>query len=464
MTTLPARVRSGLPTLARRVRRGLAGRTLEVRGVLARARAAGLEPLSVLLCEDRVGMPTSAPTVLVVHRPGRAESRAQLAQSLAAGGALALTPAEWSFFAAGPTGLRFAATGPAWGDPVDPAPGGTSRRAALAEAARMYLRELPAAGGDRVVTRTIAGRLRDDLALHGVPSRFPDVPPRSADPVDWLTASLGVFHAVFAGETLVDSGTGLEGSASPQRSTEPTRALLAPMIHDLPASFGDEMQALYLLPGPWGTRLSWQLMAVVRDDAPLHLAARLADRLRQHLAMVPVRTLGATPGSPGPVVLTVGAARGLVRRRLFDRPLRRLAVRLHRQTLVGDDVLADAVQGPDWTDGDLRAEVARLYEATAAAWRARTSAEVADLLFGAWPAVLFLARGGSPLEPLAAAHADLARGSDRALARVGAAARGLQPGEPLAVDLTPPVRLLESWGASLLRLQEATTEALGRTA
>jgi hypothetical protein len=161
-------------------------------------------------------------------------------------------------------------------------------------------------------------------------------------------------------------------------------------------------------------------------------------------------------------VVTESAIAGVVRRRLFARPLTRLSVRLHRTLLVGSDVLADALEGPDHVGDDLRSELASLVVATASSWtRGGSGLRTTETLFGAWPAVLHLLRGGSPTDPLAAAHQALEASADPVLARVGAAAPKLPLGDPLAADHARPTALLKDLGPALVHLQEAAFEALG---
>jgi hypothetical protein len=50
--------------------------------------------------------------------------------------------------------------------------------------------------------------------------------------------------------------------------------------------------------------------------------------------------------------------------------------------------------------------------------------------------------------------------TDPALSRVGSAASGQGWGDPACVDLSRSRELLREWGPTLLRLQEATVEAM----
>jgi hypothetical protein len=432
-------------------------------------------PRCVLLPGLDRPMPPGAPDALVVHEPAPPEARARLLSRLARhtawpGGVVALTPAEWTVAALDPVLSRFDAEAPAWGEPPAPPP-----EPDPVERRRRELRGV--AGAHRAAFAALAERRdpslwlrwsRDELEALGSPSRFPPRPgdedPGSAGE---LAAAVGAFHAVFAGEVAVDDGAGLPShvTSTPLRSTAAIEALLRPLLADLPRHFGPTVRALYLLPGPWGTRLCWRLVAIVPDEAPLHGAVRLRDRLQQHLGMLPRKVVRAAMLSvPGPVVLTEASALGLVRRRLSARPLERLGVSLHRRLLLGEDVLAEALRGPHLATGDLAAELGGLLRATAACWRrdARDAA-VRELLLGSWPALIHLARGGDVTEPLSAVHAALTGSADPAVAHVAARATREPLDDPGAVDLGRPTVLLRDEGPALVRLQEVAFEAFARS-
>jgi hypothetical protein len=199
----------------------------------------------------------------------------------------------------------------------------------------------------------------------------------------------------------------------------------------------------------------------VPDDAPLHRAAALRRRLGSHVAMLP-RDLaaGALLGTGEPVVVSVGALRGQLLRRLWRRPLRRLAIRLGARRILGEDALYDGLRGADVAGADLRGELAALTTATAAAFCGGRADEARDLLFGAWPRTLALLSRRPATEPLASVHADLAGRTDRALSRVGSAAPGQPWGDPVALDRGRAAPLLREWGPALIRLQEFALEVL----
>ncbi len=345
------------------------------------------------------------------------------------------------------------------------------RRALLRAASDGYLHRLDPDGVK--MGRAAAAHLRDQLEALGSPVRFPPRPGPDAVPAGVLASALGAFSVVFGGEVAIDPGEPLRerdvAASPPARGADGIAALFDPLLLDVPRHFGEAVRALYLLPGPLGTRRSWQLVAVVADDAPVHAAAALPRRLRQHVAMLDAGAVrGACGGRAAPVVVTESALAGVVRRRLFGRPTRRLAIRRHRRLLLGTDVLATgdapAFAGPDHVRDDLAAELGSLVAATAACWtRGASGLATTELLFGAWPAVLHLIRTGDPLAPLAAAHEALASSADPAQARTGAAARklGAALGDPFAADLSRPKALLRDFGPTLVRLQDASFEALG---
>ena len=335
-----------LPRLLRRVARSAAPASLWARQLAERTRQAGLEPLAVALATP--SLRPGAPSAVVVHEPGPPDRRAALAVELGRTvGAIALTPAEWSLWAGTATGARLAAAGPAWGELAPsalPAPAAL-RRTALRSAADLFLGRHASALAARshLEARACAAWLRDELELLGTPSHFPPRPEDDARPVELEAATLGAFHAVFAAEVAVEPGEPLSGEVRPPRTAGDADRLAEILLADLrPAG---PARALYLLPGPLGTRRSWQLVAVVPDEELLREAVRLRERLQQHLAMVPPELRRAVLGPTGPVVLTEAAAAGLMRRRLTGRPLRRLAARLHRRLLVGEDVLLAGLGG-----------------------------------------------------------------------------------------------------------------------
>ena len=455
-----------LPRLIRRVARGAMPEALRARGLIDAARRAGLEPIGVAVAPTSSRLPPGAPTAALVHAPGPPEQRAALMTDLgrrADSLCLALTPAEWALLSCTADGARLAGSGSAWGElappPLQDEP--ALRRRALRAIASLHLGAYAQALSDRrwPDAARCAAWLRDELELAGSPSRFP---PRAADdapPIEHEAATLGALHAVFAAEVAVDDGEGLVGDAPPQRTTSEADELAAIVLADLPGHAAAALRALYLLPGPFGSRRAWQLTAIVADEAPLVEACRSRARLAQHLAMVPDTLRRAVLGDDGPVVLTEAAAAGLVRRRLTAEPLRRLTARLHRRLLLGDDVLEAALLGPDLVPADLAAELAALLVATAACWR-RDASEAAtrDLAFGSWPAALHLLRGGSPLDSLRDAHAALAAGVDPAVSAL--ARRGQRPAALAPAGRGRPTALLRDRGPALIRIQEVAVETL----
>lgn len=408
------------------------------------ARAADLAPISAF------AVPTADGSLglVLVHEPARPDVRAAFTHP----DTLALSTREWEVWSAGPQGAQVDATAPLLGEPLPTLQLDDElvRRHGLRRASHLYW-----SSGDPAALRALCARAVS-------PSRFPPLP-GSDDPTAVAAASLGVVHATFAAEVAGDPGVALDpDAATPSHPQEPALdALLAPLLADLPAHADAEFDALLLLPGPLGTRHAWQLVAVVPDEAPLHRAALLRRRLTAHLGMLDRYGVAGALPSP-PVVITRSALHGMLRRRLFLRPLRRLSIRLHGRVLRGDDVLLDGYAGADHTHQDLRQEAAALLDLTGRALRSELPVcAVQDLLFGAWPALLHLALGGSPLDPLEVAWTDLAGRSDGALSRVGSTAPGAAWGDPRCADRSRSDGFVKSWGPALVRLSEVTLEGLG---
>ncbi len=410
--------------------------------------------------------------LLLVHLSSPPQLRARLLETLAANYAapnqrvLALSEAEWSVCHAA-LGLRLQEAG-AWGTPLGGAEVSEQafRERLLRYCAGLYCDELHvrlAAASSREEVARVCSTLRDQLAEVAVPARFPDLPAEDASIDELFAGAVGVFHAAFSAE---QSPTELPTSslaAQAARTADAARRLMAPLLADLSQSAVEQLTSLYLSPGPFGTRHRWRLLAVVAGDAPLLEVAGLRRHLQQHLSMLDERSrLSLLGGDAGPIVLTETALGGLMSGRLFPRPLSALALRAHRQLLVGEDVLARWA-GSDSAPSapDLRAEVASLVLETRSCWSAdRGSLAVRDLLFGAWPSVLHVARGGDPSDSLASIHETLSGSTDPALSRVGSAASTQGWGDPSYVDLSRSRELLREWGPTLLRLQEATVEAV----
>jgi hypothetical protein len=446
-----------LVRLARRLPGGPAGRAL------ARvAEEAGATPRSILLPDD----PRLAAVVL--HEPLPPEGTAALLAALnhrfagPSSSVLCLTPRAWQIWSRGTRGRRLAGSEVAWGDPP-PLPGPEEaeavRRRALREASTSAWSAVPEAldaRDDRALAAATTAA-RDRLERATSPVGFPPIPAADAPRDVRCAAHLGVLHAAFGAQIASDPGPTFDGRAErPPRSLAPLLAALAGPLADFVPEVGPRVDALVLLPGPLGTRLRWQLCAVVPDDAPLLGAARLGARLRQHLQLG-----GAMAMATGPVVLTRAALCGMLRLRLFEHPLRRLAIRLGAHVLRGDDVLADGLSGVEHAGEDLFIDAACQLEATAACWSPGAAASRAqDLLLGAWPALAWIARGGDPGASMATIHADLAGSADPARARVGSAAGKLRWGEPSAVDRARPTEFLRAWGPTLVRMQDVCLEAL----
>ena len=124
-------------------------------------------------------------------------------------------------------------------------------------------------------------------------------------------------------------------------------------------------------------------------------------------------------------------------------------------------ILVDTGFGPE-NGGQLRAELAALLTATGAAFQpSATDVQVRELVFGAWPALIHICGGGSPLDSLATVHAALARRTDPALARVGFMALKQPWGRPDGVDRGRATAAVGHWGPTLVRLQEVALEVLG---
>ena len=309
----------------------------------------------------------------------------------------------------------------------------------------------------------LCSTLRDQLAEVAVPARFPDLPPAHASVEELFAGAIGVFHAALSAEQGRSESSTSAVVAPAARTADAARRLIAPLLADLPQPASERLVSLYLAPGSFGTRHRWRLLAVVAGDAPLLEVAALRRHLQQHLSMLDERPrCSLLADEAGPIVVTETALAGLMSGRLFSRPLSALALRAHRELLLGEDVLATSGGGhAPPSPSDLRAEVASLLLETRSCWlEDRGSLAVRDLLFGAWPSVLHVARGGDPSVSLASVHETLSRSTDSALSRVGSAASTQGWGDPSCVDLSRSRELLREWGPTLLRLQEATVEAM----
>ncbi|MCO4770298.1 MAG: hypothetical protein KDA24_09735 [Deltaproteobacteria bacterium] len=462
---LPVPLRTVAGPLARAVSR-LEGRGAPDRIVHA-AREAGLTPVTVLAGPKGTHLP-DAPQWVLIHEPSPPDARARFYEIAASTPSLAISTREWEVWSGGVVGHPSSA--PVWGEALPRVEDDEveDRRRALRHAAELLWWELPR-GMHRDAPAGAAVRAAESFRRvcerQTLPSRFPAIPPAGADSDAVFAATFGVAHATFAGEVTADDGPRLDPEARPESPAPHADALAAlerTLLADLPRHIQHEMLALYLLPGPWGTLHAHQLVAVVADDSPLHRAAALRRRLSAHLGLVDRDLLvGACADGTEPLVLSLATLHGQLRRRLWRRPLRRLALRLGARRLMGEDVIYDGLQGTDFVGTDLRAEVAALISVTGGVFRGGSAAQARELIFGAWPRVIALAAGRSPLEPLDAVHADLAGRTDRALSRVGSAARTQPWGDPVALDRGRAAPLLREWGPALIRLQEVALEVLG---
>ena len=440
------------------------------------ARRQGVQPIAVVQLQGRRHS-LQAPTALLVHASSPLEQRAALLEALAAEFSepsyrlLALGETEWHLWQRCSSYASSLPERADWGalpGSVAAASSVQLRTSVLRRASSIYLdrlHQLLATGAPGPDVAEASAQLRDLLAEVAVPARFPPVPAVDATVADQHAAAIGVCHAAFAGERAgADLPAPIEADFVASRTAQSARRLVVPLLADLSAPTVRSLRALYLLPGPWGTRHQWRLLAVIPDDAPLLEAVALRRHLQQHLAMLPARERAAILAEGGsPVLLTESALAGLLAGRLFARPLQRLAICAHRQLLVGADVIAAMLGGQElFTRADLETEISALLEESAACWPGESrSLWARDLLFGAWPAVLHLCRGGAATDSLQAIHAELRSSTDPALSRVGSAADTQGWGDPSCVDRSRSRKLLREWGPTLLRLQEATLEALG---
>ena len=493
--TLPVAATSGLRRGLARLASALQPSSKLANAVADCARRQDVTPTAVLIVPQRALSSSADVALVLIHARTSPHQRVALLQALhtrfsqSGQRVLALAEPEWPVWR---DSLGLALNLPvaaAWGalpPTSEPAAASLVRDALLRRASSLYLDDLHAllwSGGSADAVAALAARVRDLLAEVAVPARFPPLPARGATVDEQYAAAIGVFHAAFGGEVAGpggDSGAAAsrvaEGAGTdpqvdsglkfqqPPRTAAAARHLLAPLLADLARPIAARMAALYLFPGPFGGRHCWQLVAVVPADAPLLQASALRRHLQQHLRMVSERHLAAVFGeAPSVLVLSEDALRGLLWRSLFRRPLNALSIHAHRQLLVGED-LVSAILAPtsDEFRALLRFEAAALLEATAGCWSAELGAlAVRDLLFGCWPALLHLARGGALDDSLAVAHENLRSSTDPALSRVGSAANSNAWGDPSCVDLSRGKEMLREWGPCLLRLQEATLEAMG---
>jgi hypothetical protein len=418
----------------------------------------------------------STPGLVLVHELLLPEVRSRFLETLSErklwdGGLLCLTPAEWGIWSRTGSSFGIEALSPLWGEPQhscaveEPS---ELRRSRLRQVTGLFLGAFHLAlDGDAASLAGVATEIRDRLEQESSPIAFPPRWNAGASAKTIHASVLGALHATLAAEVSPDPGEPTEASLfavlRPARSAGAVRALMGSLLADLPADFiGDEVLALYLLPGPLGSRLSSNLVAVVSDDAPLDRCAQLHFALGQHLRLLPRREVQAAFGRlGGPVVIPISSLAGILRRRLFATPLRRHAIAMNRQLLLGEDVLSDAFEGPDFSPEDLAFELAVGIEDMQQFWASPGRAcDVLDLFYGRLPALIHLARGGSHLAGLAEAQEQLASSVDPAQAFAGR--EGLKAAwcDPSTADLGRARELLRDRGPMLLRLQEVAVEVL----
>jgi len=417
----------------------------------------------------------SSPGLVVVHEPALPEVRARFLDNateagLWAGGLLCLTRAEWAIWSRTASSFDVEELLPLWGPPqissAVEAPD-HRRRARLRALTGLVLdsfHEGLAAGSD---VEPLAAEARDRLEQEASPTAFPPLWLPGASPKQIHASVLGAFHATLGAEKVSDEGLPLDPavmtSIRPARSAPLVRELLATLLTDLPEDFiGEETLALYLLPRAWGSRLSWNLVAVMADDAPLDRCAELRFALQQHTKMLPRRETEAVFGAGGGVsVLPLSSLSGVLRRRLFASPLRRLAVSVHRQLLLGSDVLSEALEGPEYVVEDLAFELAQIIEDMQGLWSRRSRAcDVHELFYGRIPALLALLRGDETTFGLNEAQEALASSVDPAQAFAGRQGAKLSWCDPSTADLGRAREFLRDRGPMVLRLQEVAVESL----
>ncbi len=435
----------------------------------------GVEPIAVLAPQPRPGL--VVPPLVLQHAPAPPESRAALFGSLQrvagkeSAAPLALSPREWEILLAGEGGLWGPGADVLWGTPLPLRSEGIDpRRLTLRAAAALIWDRLPRSLWRPVASSSLAlesAALRTLLAPVSEPFRFPPIVSAEASPVDREAAVLGMVHVAFGAHPPSQGETGPQawpqaeaaqrGAAAGIRSLEGWQA-------DLPKRLPPWAQSLALVPGPWGSRRAFRILAVVDDEAPLREAALWAEHLRQLLGALDTRAAsGVFGGSPRLLLLTEAALRGLLGSGLFAEPLQGAAMVLHSLPLAGRPLLGGglAAATPLPSADDRVVEASALVMGTAGAWSSgATTLCVSDLLYGRWPALLDLCRGGGMQRSLAFVHEDLARRIDPAESRVGSTALRSPWWDSAEVDLGRPSALLRNWGPTLIRLQEACVEAL----
>jgi hypothetical protein len=165
--------------------------------------------------------------------------------------------------------------------------------------------------------------------------------------------------------------------------------------------------------------------------------------------------------SGGVLVIPLSSLAGMLRRRLFGSPSRRLTIERHRQLLVGEDVIDTVLEGPTASSEDLAPELAGVMEAVQRLWSGPSRAcDIHDLFYGRLPALIHRSRTGTWSGSLAEAQSLLAESVDPAQAFAGK--EGIKEAwcGPATADLGRGREFLRDRGPMILRLQEVAVEAL----
>lgn len=474
---LPAAARLRLPQVFGRQE---SRRTADV-GLLLRCMSdSGVEGISILGSSARAW--PSAPEHVVIHEPAAPEVRARFlellgARGLSGEGLLSLTPAEWGIWSRSGTSFGLESGRPLWGAPQRASASteeSTLRRARLRTCTGLFWTEFHRALATEDDTVTSLGEeLRDRVEQEVSPTDFPPRWLPGADSKSIHASVLGALHTTLAGEVAVDphplgdagepGDPGGGDSVGPHRTAAAVADLVATLLADLPSHFiGPEVLALYLLPGPVGSRLSWSLVAVVPDSAALDRCADLRFRLTQHLRLLGRREVQAVFGrSGGVVVVPNGSFAGMLRRRLFSSPSRRSTIGSHRLLLLGDDVIAEGLEGPETGAGDAAQDLACVIEEVQSLWAKPSRAcDVHDVFYGRLPALIHWSRTGVVGAPLSVVQSLLAESVDPAQAFAGKEGGREAWCHPSTADLGRAREFLRDRGPMILRLQEVAVEAL----
>lgn len=437
-----------------------------------------IRPLALL----SEGAPKSlGPVTYLVHEPAAPDLRARLFERLASGlrsggpRVRALNPGEWhlALGAAGPQ--RAALAPPLWGElPAGPSLTPPERhRAALREVVGDYLDSFQSALARSDGTAQLwAEAIRDRLEELGNPSQFPprlsssDASSGSALDKELHTSVIGALHAVL--------GAAVPPSLPDSPSTAPAQLDfddLSPELGDLLRSLRGDLRrlpelsgpsGLYLLPDALGALGSWWLVAVVPNEAPVDLCARLSSRLREHGELLDSRHRSAAfgRGRLGPVI-TMAMARALFTGGLHPRPLKNQLG--SRRLVLGDDVLAQlSPLEKDRSDmEDLRIESAEAILAVGRLWNeTRPLNEVTCLMYGRLPRLIDLARGGNLERSQRDLLEEWSGSSDPAQAFAGRHGLTMNWADAATVDLGRSREFLRDYGPMLIRLRSLLAETI----